>query len=68
MSNEKDLIQSLFSFLKNNKEIFINDYEKEYDKGITPLEFAKSISGRLAKEALIAEINGSSKDLHLNVI
>ncbi len=38
--------------------------EKEYDKGITPLEFAKSISGRLAKEALIAEINGSSKELN----
>ena len=38
--------------------------EKEYDKGITPLEFAKSISGRLAKEALIAEINDSSKELN----
>ncbi len=38
--------------------------EKEYDKGITPLEFAKSISGRLAKEALIAEINGSLKELN----
>ncbi len=38
--------------------------EKEYDKGITPLEFAKSISGRLAKEALIAELNGSLKELN----
>ena len=37
--------------------------QKEFDKGITPLEFAKSISGRLAKEALIAEINGSLKEL-----
>ncbi|VAX17861.1 Threonyl-tRNA synthetase [hydrothermal vent metagenome] len=37
---------------------------KEYDKGITPLEVAKSISGRLAKEALISEINGSMKELN----
>ncbi len=37
---------------------------KEFDKGVTPLEVAKSISGRLAKEALIAEINGIMKELN----
>lgn len=37
---------------------------KEYDKGITPLEVAKSISGRLAKEALISEIDGIMKELN----
>ncbi len=37
---------------------------KEYDKGITPLEVAKSISGRLAKETLIAEIDGIMKEIN----
>ncbi|MEN8191973.1 MAG: threonine--tRNA ligase [Bacteroidota bacterium] len=36
---------------------------KEYDQGITPLEIAKSISGRLAKEALVSQINGSMKEM-----
>jgi threonyl-tRNA synthetase len=37
---------------------------KEFDKGITPLEIAKSISNRLADEALVAKINGKLKDLN----
>jgi threonyl-tRNA synthetase len=36
---------------------------KEFDKGITILEIAKSISNRLADEALVAKINGAKKDL-----
>ncbi len=36
---------------------------KEFEQGVTPLEIAKSISGRLGKEALVAEINGVRKDL-----
>lgn len=36
---------------------------KEYDKGITPLQIAESISGRLAKEALVSQINGDVRDL-----
>lgn len=37
--------------------------EKEFDKGVTPYEVAESISGRLAKEALVAKVNGYTKDL-----
>lgn len=36
---------------------------KEFDKGITPLEIAKSISNRLAEEALVAKVNGKMKDI-----
>lgn len=36
---------------------------KEFDKGITPLEIAKSISNRLADEALVAKVNGKLRDL-----
>ena len=45
------------------KIILPDGSEKEYDKGITPLGIAKAISGRLAKEALISEIDGSMKEL-----
>lgn len=41
--------------------------EKEYDKGITPLEVARSISGRLAKDALVSEIDGSLKELDTSI-
>ncbi|MFZ5948100.1 MAG: threonine--tRNA ligase [Stygiobacter sp.] len=37
---------------------------KEFDKGVTPLGIAKSISNRLADEALVAKINGKLKDLN----
>lgn len=36
---------------------------KEFEKGITPFDIAKSISNRLADEAIIAKINGELKDL-----
>ena len=36
---------------------------KQVEKGTTIYELAKSISGRLAKEALVAEVNGEIKDL-----
>ncbi len=36
---------------------------KEFEKGISALEIAGSISPRLAKEALLVEINGSLKEL-----
>ncbi len=37
---------------------------KEFDSGITPYSIAESISGRLAKEALAAKVNGSIYDLY----
>jgi len=37
---------------------------KEFAAGVTPLEIAQSISSRLAKEALVAKINGIVKDLN----
>jgi len=36
---------------------------KEFDKGITAFEVAKSISNRLADEALVSKINGEVRDL-----
>ena len=36
---------------------------REYEEGISLYEIAKSISGRLAKEAVIGEINGKEVDL-----
>src|SRR6476660_3291938 len=37
--------------------------EKEYPKGTTPLDIAKSISPRLADAALVAKTNGDLIDL-----
>ena len=36
---------------------------KEFDKGVTAFEVAKSISNRLADEALVSKINGEIRDL-----
>lgn len=36
---------------------------RDYDQGTTVYEVAKSISGRLAKEAIVGEINGRTVDL-----
>lgn len=36
---------------------------KEYESGITPLAIAESISPRLAKEVLVAEVDGQAWDL-----
>ena len=37
---------------------------KEFEQGVTPVQIAESISGRLAKEALVAEVNGSEVELN----
>ncbi len=42
---------------------FPDGSEKEFDKGITPFEIAKSISNRLAEDALVAKVNGEVRDL-----
>jgi threonyl-tRNA synthetase len=43
---------------------FPDGSQKEFDKGITPYEIAKSISNSLAKKALAAKLNGGF--VHLN--
>ncbi|MEW6702405.1 MAG: threonine--tRNA ligase, partial [Bacteroidota bacterium] len=40
---------------------------KEFDKGITPFEIAKSISNRLADDALVAQVNGVVCDLSTKI-
>jgi threonyl-tRNA synthetase len=36
---------------------------REFDKGVTPYEIAKSISNKLADDALIAKVSGEMRDL-----
>lgn len=36
---------------------------REFDKGVTPYEVAKSISNRLSDDALVAKVNGTMRDL-----
>ncbi|HBX21894.1 MAG TPA: threonine--tRNA ligase, partial [Porphyromonadaceae bacterium] len=36
---------------------------REYEKGITGLQIAESISHRLAQEALAVSVNGETRDL-----
>ncbi len=43
---------------------FPDGSKKEFDTGITPFEIAKSISGRLAKEAIVSKIDGALKDIN----
>jgi len=43
---------------------FPDGSQKEFDKGVTPLEIAKSISNSLSKKALAAKINGGF--VHIN--
>lgn len=45
------------------KVTFPDGTVKEFEQGITSLEIAKSISGRLAKEAFVAEIDGVKSEL-----
>ena len=47
------------------KITFPDGSNKEFDKGVTPYEVAGSISGRLAKEALVSGMNGSLRDLNI---
>ena len=42
---------------------FPDGSEKEFPKGTTPLEIAKTISPRLADAALVAKTNGDLIDL-----
>lgn len=43
---------------------FPDDSVKEFDKGVTSYEVAKSISGRLAEEAVAAQVNGCLQDIY----
>jgi len=45
------------------KITFPDGSAKEFDKGITAFEIAKSISNRLADEALVSKVNGEERDL-----
>ncbi len=42
---------------------FPDGSKKEYEKGVTPLEIAQSLSAQLAREILVATVNGSAWDL-----
>ncbi|MCF6269120.1 MAG: threonine--tRNA ligase [Melioribacteraceae bacterium] len=46
------------------KVTFPDGTVKEFEKGITPFEIAKSISKGLGKEALVAEVNGTRRELN----
>jgi len=41
---------------------------REFDKGISPYEVAKSISNRLADDALVAKVNGTMRDLSCKLV
>lgn len=45
------------------KITFPDSSVKEFDRGVTGLEIAESISGRLAREALAVSVNGETWDL-----
>ena len=45
------------------KITFPDGNNKEYDKGVSPMDIAKSISNGLANDVLVAEVNGKMKDL-----
>ena len=46
---------------------FPDGSEREFDKGITPFEIAKSISNRLADDALVAKIDGKVRELSTKI-
>jgi len=50
--------------MSNIKITFPDGNIKEFDSGITAFSIAESISGRLAKEALAAKVNGSIYDIY----
>src|SRR6056297_1223462 len=52
-----NFMESINIMLKDGKEIKV-------EKGTSPYEIAKQISGRLAKEAVAAEFNGETIDLN----
>jgi threonyl-tRNA synthetase len=49
------------------KVTFPDGSVKEFEKGVSPFEIAKSISKGLAKEALVAEINGIRQELNTSI-
>ncbi|MBU0473215.1 MAG: threonine--tRNA ligase [Bacteroidetes bacterium] len=49
------------------KVTFPDGTAKEFEKGITPFEIAKAISNNLAKEAIVAEINGIRRELSTQI-
>ena len=46
---------------------FPDGASRQYDDGITGAEIAKSISGKLAKKALVVRVNGEARDLSREV-
>ena len=50
--------------MENIKITFPDGNSKEYDKGITAIKIAESISSRLADDTLAIELNGVVKDLN----
>jgi len=46
---------------------FPDGSKKEYPKGVTPLEIAQEIGGRIAREALAAKVNGKLVDLTFRI-
>jgi threonyl-tRNA synthetase len=49
------------------KITFPDGSDREFDKGITAFEVAKSISNRLADEALVVKLNGIERDLSTKI-
>ncbi len=49
------------------KITFPDGSQKEFDKGITPLQIAESISPKLAKDVLIAKVNNKKVDLYYQI-
>lgn len=49
------------------KIIFPDGSVKEFDKGVTAFEVAKSISNRLADDALVAKVDGTVRDLNWKI-
>ncbi|MGM5484576.1 MAG: threonine--tRNA ligase [Nanobdellota archaeon] len=46
---------------------FPDGSEKEFDKGITPLQIARSISEGLARNVVVAKVNGELHDLNIPI-
>jgi len=46
---------------------FPDGSKKEFDKGVTPFDVAKSISSRLADETLVAKVDGQLHDINSSI-
>jgi threonyl-tRNA synthetase len=67
MSEPQKKAESKMSSEKQIKITFPDGSEREFEKGITALEVARSISSSLAKAVIIAEIDGREKDLSCEI-